>query len=91
MTGTSMLALGHLRPIDDVRGMSVIPLIATEMMHRGELRRPLQSSRHPVPKYRIIKITRIIIEIASEPVEAACRHSRIARSRGSAGAAQSGA
>ena len=54
--------------------------------NRGELRRLLQSRRHPVPKYRIIKITRMVIEIASEPVEAACRQSRIARSRGSAGA-----
>jgi hypothetical protein len=46
---------------------------------------------HPVPKYRMIKIARIVIEIASEPVAAACRQSRIARSRGSAGAPQSGA
>src|SRR5579863_6027462 len=38
-TGRSMSASGQLRPIDDVRGVSAIPLIATEMMHRGKRRK----------------------------------------------------
>jgi hypothetical protein len=74
------------------RGGSLRHLRAGAGYHRSAVNRIVSSEQHhPVPKYRIIKITRIVIEIASELVEAACRQSRIARSCGSAGAPQSGA